>query len=298
LATATGTSFLADTGSSTTPAYGWSGQSNTGFYFATGVINVTTAGSVNSAFNSLGNGGIDTNQIRFDRANADVVLTRDAANTLAQRNGVNAQALRVYGTYTDASNYERLAVVAGAAYEIQAQNAGTGSARSIQIKAGTGAGFFFGGNAAVQWQVNASGHLITQADNAYDIGASGATRPRTGYFGTSLETISFIATAAGSLSWSGRSRIQSATNGQLRISTNNGSDFSLLIFGDNTSSFPALKRSSAILQARLADDSAFAPLQGQLRTDTNYTAGDPATTGYLVIYDATGTAYRVPALLN
>lgn len=38
----------------------------------------------------------------------DVYLTRDAANTLAQRNGVNAQTFNIYGTYTDASNYQRL----------------------------------------------------------------------------------------------------------------------------------------------------------------------------------------------
>lgn len=34
--------------------------------------------------------------------------------------------------------------------------------------------------------VDLAGHLTFTADNAYDIGASGATRPRTGYFGTSV----------------------------------------------------------------------------------------------------------------
>jgi hypothetical protein len=41
----------------------------------------------------------------------------------------------------------------------------------------------------VRWRMlgNGSGnHLIAGADNSYDIGASGATRPRTGYFGTAL----------------------------------------------------------------------------------------------------------------
>ena len=60
----------------------------------------------------------------------DLLLLRDAANTLAQRNGVNAQTLRVYNTFTDASNYERLSVdwTSNVAY-IRPQNAGTGSAR-------------------------------------------------------------------------------------------------------------------------------------------------------------------------
>jgi len=59
----------------------------------------------------------------------DLALFRDAANTLAQRNGVNAQTLRVYGTYTDASNYRRVAIgmtTAGVA-SIAPQGAGTGA---------------------------------------------------------------------------------------------------------------------------------------------------------------------------
>jgi len=64
-----------------------------------------------------------------------------------------------------------------------------------------------------------------------------------------------------------------------------------------TSSFPALKRSSTTLQARLADDSAFASVQGKLTTDTAYTAGALVPTGYITIYDSTGTAYRVPCLV-
>jgi len=40
-------------------------------------------------------------------AAADLFLYRDAAATLAQRNGTNAQTLRVYRSYTDASNYSR-----------------------------------------------------------------------------------------------------------------------------------------------------------------------------------------------
>lgn len=40
-------------------------------------------------------------------ATPDVRLFRDAANTLAQRNGTAAQAFNIYNTYTDAANYER-----------------------------------------------------------------------------------------------------------------------------------------------------------------------------------------------
>ena len=37
----------------------------------------------------------------------DLVLQRDAANTFAQRNGINSQTSRIYNTYTDANNYRR-----------------------------------------------------------------------------------------------------------------------------------------------------------------------------------------------
>lgn len=40
----------------------------------------------------------------------DLILARDAANTLAQRNGANAQTHNLYDTYTSATDYHRVAV--------------------------------------------------------------------------------------------------------------------------------------------------------------------------------------------
>ena len=40
----------------------------------------------------------------------DIFLARDAANTLALRNGTNAQESRVYGSYTNATNFQRLSI--------------------------------------------------------------------------------------------------------------------------------------------------------------------------------------------
>ena len=48
----------------------------------------------------------------------------------------------------------------------------------------------------------------------------------------------------------------STTAGSIKLSDNGGTNFSLLQFGGTTSSFPALKRSTTGLIARLADDSA------------------------------------------
>lgn len=71
---------------------------------------------------------------------ADVFLTRDAANTLAMRNGTAAQKFSVYNTYTDASNYERgVFDWAGTAntLRIGTEAAGTGTVRNIQLVAGS-----------------------------------------------------------------------------------------------------------------------------------------------------------------
>jgi len=70
----------------------------------------------------------------------------------------------------------------------------------------------------------------------------------------------------------------------------------LLCGGGTTAAFPALKRSSTTIQARLADDTAFAPIQGKLTTDTAFTATTVTPTGFITLYDSTGTAYKVPCV--
>jgi len=69
--------------------------------------------------------------------NADLFLQRDAANTLALRNGTNAQTFNIYNTYTDASNYERLSIDwASNKARIEILVAGTGTARDLAIYGG------------------------------------------------------------------------------------------------------------------------------------------------------------------
>lgn len=105
---------------------------------------------------------------------------------------------------------------------------------------------------------------------------------------------------AGATSYLGffpRSRLYSPADSIILLSNNGVSNFDRLQFGGTTSSFPAIKRSSTTLQARLADDSAFASVQGKLTTETAYTAGAIVVTGYLTLYDSTGTAYRVPCVV-
>lgn len=70
----------------------------------------------------------------------DAILTADAANELALRNGANAQKFSAYSTYTDASNYERLSFgysSGDSEYQIKVEDAGTGLGRDLRIESGT-----------------------------------------------------------------------------------------------------------------------------------------------------------------
>jgi hypothetical protein len=168
---------------------------------------------------------------------------------------------------------------------------------------------------ATVWQISGAGHFLAGADNTYDIGASTGSRPRIVYAksgvgvnaapdtGTSRGFIAAQANTASDVLFHAEGGL---TTGSFFRAANSGTIYfnvlstgiqlnAITQFGGTTSSFPALKRSSTVLQSRLADDSDFAPLQGQLRTHNAYTAGAPTATGYIVLYDSTGTAYKVPA---
>ena len=90
-----------------------------------------------------------------------VELTPDAANTLAQRNGANAQAFRVYNTYTDASNYERGFMKWNSnVLEIGTEAAGTGAAREVRF----GVPSFYVGTSGLNVQIRcgaSANHSLT-----------------------------------------------------------------------------------------------------------------------------------------
>jgi hypothetical protein len=105
--------------------------------------------------------------------NADTYLYRDAAQTIAQRNGVNAQGFRVYNTYTDASNYERGVFdwqTNANILTIGAKAAGTGTVRPVFFDA-----------ASYQWYLSGSstnglqmggGNLNPIADAGVNLGTA------------------------------------------------------------------------------------------------------------------------------
>jgi hypothetical protein len=100
------------------------------------------------------------------------------ANTLEQVNGTSPQAFRVYGTWTNSTNWERTGLAwdqADGYFVVKNENAGTGSQRGI--------GFWIGSN--VRWAIDTASTFKPFTDNLYSLGST-SLRPATGYFGTAV----------------------------------------------------------------------------------------------------------------
>jgi hypothetical protein len=94
--------------------------------------------AANPAFLQLGSNGYIGWTSSANNANvaADTIVYKDAAGVLAQRNGTNPQAFRIYNTYTDASNYERLGITwSSSICTIGLAQAGTGLIRTLNVNA-------------------------------------------------------------------------------------------------------------------------------------------------------------------
>jgi hypothetical protein len=188
-------------------------------------------------------------------AGADIILTRDAANTLAQRNGTAAQAFRIYNTFTDASNYERgLVGWVGNAFNIRTQAAGSGTPRQLNLGTdSSSASIQFITNNIDRWNVSGAGHFLANADNTYDIGASGANRPRNLYiagFATfggaiTMNTGNLTIAASSAILWGNGTNFQAPADGVITAYNNGNTNFNRLQLGGTTNSFGAIARDGA-----------------------------------------------------
>jgi len=344
--------FLAPDGTVTAPGYAYSSTPSVGLNFRVNGIGVTGQSVEKMRF-----GGITTGTNEFfglredayigfnsggaanlDHSGNDVKIWRDEAAVLALRDGVTSQAFRVYGTYTDASNYERLAIHHDNTYpRIKAESAGTGTARDLGLACGTGRDIFFQaadttlaavdggalallsyaagnmtlGTAAKPWKT-----LFVGATHTTDVQSIDAA-PTWNNAGVTFTAIKLNVTNTASdsdsllidLQIGGTSQFKVGRNGRLTIAedaymircvlggtgpqtvlassaagilkvTNGaGSDFGRIQFGGETSSYPALKRSTTTLEARLADDSAYTSITASRFVVSGVgSSGDPTLT--------------------
>jgi hypothetical protein len=239
----------------------------------------------------------------------DVILRRDAANTLALRNGTSAQAFNVYNTYTDGSNYERGAFKwTSNELTIATENAGTGSARSITLRSASNIFVditanlnirLIGSGSATAWRVEGTtGHLVCPTDNTYDIGASGATRPRNVF-------------VAGNVTGGGN--IVSGSNSEFRFGSRasmgaNGNGYFYIIDPNNANAGVTLNfTTNSVLKINNVANNAYAALESaSLKTNAPsggtsgtwkvgvYNATAPSATGYVEV-DIGGTLYKLLA---
>ena len=169
----------------------------------------------------------------------DTVLARDAANTLAQRNGLSAQAFRIYNTYTAgtpvSSEYGFLQW-SGNTFQIGTSATGSGSIRQIEFLRDGQRGAFIDSS------------FFFNADNGF------------------LTPGQIRLGAAQALYWNGRAVFKSPATDQITLFNSTESGFNRLNFGGTTAAFPALKNSLSGIQVRLADDTDFAPLSASIIT--------------------------------
>ena len=115
---------------------------------------------------------IDTNLLRTSQGIVSMVSS-GASNAYRLPNGAGPE----YGMVGWSSNVFEFGTVV---------NGGTN--RNVRIKAGAAGSIIFQASGSDNWSVNSSGHFLALNDNATDIGATGATRPRTAYIATSVIT--------------------------------------------------------------------------------------------------------------
>jgi len=165
-----------------------------GIYDVTGVVGIDNSltatlrlcvsglfyGTLTSSAFNVGSGlSIGWSSTSAGTGSQDLSLFRDAADTLAQRRGTNAQTARIYGTYTDSSNYRRLTttVTTGGLATLKVEGAGTGaSPAGLNLgSASTDKVAFFGVTPVVQPATGGSSATIVNGsgtagkqDDTYD----------------------------------------------------------------------------------------------------------------------------------
>ena len=146
------------------PAYSFTNSPKTGISWDGNNLQMTINGATPFQITQngiyLNNGyGVYIGATTSLQFNQDTILVRDGiAGILALRYSTNPHGLRIYNTYTDASNYERLALdwqTTENTFSIGTQAAGTGTLRNISL---------VGGNVTIQnttaSTTNATGALI------------------------------------------------------------------------------------------------------------------------------------------
>jgi hypothetical protein len=124
--------LLISDGSAALPSVAFATATATGFYQNGGNLAITRGTNLVAQFGGSNFQFSSSYGLEFSFGGGPILIY-DAANTLALRNGTNGQEQRTYGTFTDASNYRRVAAgmsTAGVGF-IRPEGAGTGASGNV-----------------------------------------------------------------------------------------------------------------------------------------------------------------------
>ncbi len=169
-------------GTAAAPSLTWSSDTNTGFYWVqNGQVNFSSDGTPLISFLDGATTGLTiagTRPLSWGSSgisSPDTFLFRDgAANTLALRNGTNAQNLRVYNTINGADSEFGYIGWSGNILRFVGASSGAGSSRNVSVGTDTtssgSVSLMTGGTN--QWTVNSTGNL---SDNGTHTITAGST---------------------------------------------------------------------------------------------------------------------------
>ena len=106
----------------------------------------------------------------------------DPADNLEERNGTNAENLRVYSTYTNSTTWQRTSLGFDNADNyavVRSENAASGSAPGLGLWIGSG----------LKWVVDASGNLKAWKDNQFNLGSDSGNAPQSVFAKTSFNSV-------------------------------------------------------------------------------------------------------------
>jgi hypothetical protein len=202
----------------------------------------------------------------------------------------------------------RLAVPLELAETVTPATPGTGSVdlyakndHKLYIKDSTGLESPVGGSSILPWSVS-TGHLLVTPDNTYDIGASGATRPRNLYLGGVARVNGFIANVSGPdagpytqkrivvyedvANWG---YFAYGSDAQLRI-VYGSSTGAALLFGRST----ATNNTGAFTQTASLDGTGNLSLVGSLTVAAGITTGAISSSDWFRVSSGTNGLYSTP----